>query len=133
VVTATNRSGPVRLPPPDSVQAHAFYPGPMVVLVDEGTRSGKEALAFQFKKSGRARLVGTTTAGAFRGAQFYADREEGYILAVALTAVKLDGVDLEGVGVSPDVRVERSLDVPGSGDPQLERALEEIRPLLGRR
>jgi C-terminal processing protease CtpA/Prc len=92
-----------------------------------------EALAFQFRKSGRARLVGTTTAGAFRGAQFYAGREEGYILAVALTVLKLDGVDLEGHGVPPDVRVERSLEAPGNGDPQLDRALEEIKPLLGRR
>ena len=126
VVTVTNRSGPVRMPRPDSLAPHACYSGPMVVIVDEGTRSGKEVLAFQFKKSKRARLVGTTTAGAVRGAAFFAKPAEGYILAVALTALRLDGEDLEGRGVTPDVRVERPLERPAKGDPQLERALEEI-------
>ena len=42
-----------------------YFTGPMVVLVNEGTLSGKEGLAYQFKKSGRALLVGSTTIGAF--------------------------------------------------------------------
>jgi carboxyl-terminal processing protease len=133
VVNATNRSGPVQIPPPDSLKPHAFYSGPMVVLIDEGTRSGKEAIAFQFKKSHRARILGTTTAGAFLGAQFYASPEDGYILAVALTSIRLDGEKLEGRGVTPDVCVEHPLETPAGGDPQLDRAFEEIKPLLGRR
>ena len=64
VVTVSNRSGPIQVPHSDSLKRHAFYSGPMVVLIDEGTRSGKECMAFQFKKSRRARLLGTTTAGA---------------------------------------------------------------------
>jgi hypothetical protein len=35
--------------------------------------------------------------------------------------------------VTPDVRVERPLETPAAGDPQLDRAFEEIKLLLGRR
>jgi len=131
--TGTPRSGEPRVVRPDSLAPHPFFAGPMVVLINEGTRSGKEAIAFEMKKSKRARLVGVTTAGAFRGGQFYAGREEGYILVVALNHLLLDGEDLEGRGVSPDVETSFPLGTHASGDPQLERALLEIRGLLGTR
>ena len=39
----------------------AFWDGPLAVIINRGTRSGKEALAFQFKKTGRATLFGERT------------------------------------------------------------------------
>jgi len=44
------------------------YLGPLVVIINNGSRSGKEALAYQFKKLHRATLVGESTAGYFSGA-----------------------------------------------------------------
>lgn len=41
------------------------YPKPLIVLINEGVRSGKEALAFQFRESGRALVIGSETAGYF--------------------------------------------------------------------
>ena len=102
----------------------------MVALINEGTRSAKEGMAFQFKKSRRARLVGTATTGAFMGASFTFGRGDGYVLAIAATRLLLDGVQLEGVGVAPDVAVAYPLDRSLDRDPQLERAVEEIGAML---
>jgi len=80
------------------------YRGPLAVLINGGTRSGKESLAFQFAKSGRGRLFGATTAGAFSAGQgVFADRPDaGYLLYLAVAEYRLDGAVIEGVGVAPD-------------------------------
>jgi carboxyl-terminal processing protease len=131
--TVTGRSGQVRVVRPDSLAPHPFFAGPMVVLINEGTRSGKEAIAFQMKESKRARLVGATTAGAFRGGQFYAGHDGDYVLVVPLNYLQLGGQDLEGRGVTPDVETSFPLDSHAPGDPQLERGLVEMRGMLGGR
>ena len=109
----------------DPVDAHIYYAGPMVVLINEGTRSGKEGLAYQFKTSGRATLVGTTTAGAFSaGRGMFNDSELPYFLLIAAAEYTLDGTKVEGVGISPDVEVSYPLDKGLASDPQLEAALD---------
>lgn len=80
--------------------------GPLAVIINGGTRSGKEALAFQFKKSGRARLFGTTTWGAFTGGLgAFTERDVNYILYLSVQETRLDGTVIEGAGVSPHVVV----------------------------
>ena len=96
---------------------------PMVVLIDGGTRSGKEILAHAFKTSKRAVLVGERTAGAVVGGRPYV-LSEGSLLLIAVQDVQVDGVRLEGVGVEPDVPVKCELRYAAGRDPQLERALE---------
>ena len=121
--------GERRVMPPDSVAAHPWFRGPLVVLINEGTRSGKEVMAFQFKKSKRAVLVGSTTCGAV---VFGAPHPNGsaYMLYYAINGLWVDGQVLEGVGVAPDVRVEHPVDESRSGDPQYQRGLEIMRQLL---
>ncbi len=51
--------------PADEHHNPQAYTGPMAVLINEGVRSGKEAMAYQFKKSRRATLIGSKTAGYF--------------------------------------------------------------------
>jgi carboxyl-terminal processing protease len=107
------------------------FAGPLVVLTNEGTRSGKEALAYQFRKSERAVLVGTTTAGAFTaGAGVFSDTEAPYLLYLAVAELLLDGNTIEGVGVEPHVHVPYGLERAPDTDPQLERALSEIERLM---
>ena len=99
------------------------YSGPMAVLINAGTRSGKEALAYQFVKTGRATVIGTTTAGAFSGGMgIFAQRDAGYVLYLAVLEMRLDDRVIEGVGVAPHIEVSPQ---PGVDAP-LRRALEEL-------
>lgn len=80
------------------------YGKPMVVVTNSGTRSAKEFFSYAFKKTGRATLVGSTTAGAFLGANGF--EYEPFLLELSVVGLKLDGQVIEGKGVAPDVFVE---------------------------
>ena len=96
---------------------------PVVVLVNERSRSSKELYAYTFKKKRIATLVGTRTPGAVTGGSaFYLSN--GSLLYVAVSRVLIDGESLEGRGVTPDVEVARPIPWSEGRDPQLERALE---------
>lgn len=108
---------------------------PVVMLTNERSTSGKELLAFGFKKLGLGPLVGARTAGAVVAGRAFV-LSNGDVLYLAVRDVKVDGQRLEGVGVPPDVRVRRQLgdaaveQLPASesdfrsDDPQLERAVQ---------
>jgi carboxyl-terminal processing protease len=112
---------------PELKENTQFYTRPMVVLINEGVRSGKEALAFQFKKTKRATLVGTKTAGFFvGGAAHFRDLGLPYFLYLSSKGLLLDGVDLEGNGVTPDVQVAYPVDSKIQSDPQMAEALRQL-------
>jgi carboxyl-terminal processing protease len=96
---------------------------PLVVLIDGGSRSGKEMVARAFQRSGRAVLVGERTAGAVLAGQPFL-LSDGSLLFLAVQDVLVDGERLEGVGVKPEVPVADDLPYAEGRDPQLERALE---------
>ena len=101
------------------------YAKPLMVLINEGVRSGKEMMAFQFKKTGRAKLIGTRTAGMFvAGQMLFSDEKHDYMLYLAAQGVLLDSVNLEGVGVAPDIEVPYPINRSLGFDPQLGRALQ---------
>ena len=105
VATTFSRDGQFALTaePQDNSRA---WNGPLAVIINGGTRSGKESLAYQFSKSGRARLFGSTTSGAFTGGLgAFVEREEDFVLYLSVSETKLDGTAIEGTGVSPDTRV----------------------------
>lgn len=111
----------------ESKQNPQPYTKPMVVLINEGVRSGKEALAFQFKKTKRAILVGTRTAGFFvGGGAYFRETELPYFLYLSSKGLLLDGVNLEGVGVEPDIKISWPLDLSPDFDPQLKEAKKVI-------
>jgi len=95
---------------------------PVVALINEGTRSGKEILAHALRKHGLGRLVGTRTQGAVLAAQA-ALLSDDSLLLIPVLDVSVDGDRLEGVGVAPDVEALRPLPYSQGADPQLERAL----------
>ena len=100
-----------------------YYQKPLVVLINEGVRSGKESLAYQFKKTQRATLVGTTTRGAFTaGKGIFADEDQQYLLYLAIGEAFLDGQKIEGIGIQPDIIVPWPLNSSAENDPQLETA-----------
>lgn len=101
------------------------YTGPMVVLINEGTRSGKEALAYQFKKTDRATLVGTTTQGALNaGKGIFNNIDQPYFLLLSTAEYQLDGNKIEGVGINADIQVDYNLDKSLPRDPQLDTAID---------
>jgi carboxyl-terminal processing protease len=111
---------------PEIKNNNDVYIKPMAVLINEGVRSGKEALAFQFKKTKRATLIGTRTAGYFvAGGAYFRELELPHFLYLSSKGLLLDGVDLEGSGVEPDMHVPYPL-VPGSTDTQLKAAIRVL-------
>jgi carboxyl-terminal processing protease len=96
---------------------------PVVLLVDGGSRSGKELLAYGFRALEKGPIVGETTAGAVLAGQINA-LADGSVLFIAVTDVTVDGVRLEGRGVEPDITIPFDVPYAAGADPQLDRALE---------
>jgi carboxyl-terminal processing protease len=108
-----------------------YFDGPMVVLINEGVRSGKEALAYQFKKSKRAVLIGTRTQGAFTGGRAIFNEEKlPFFLYLASSEILLDGNKIEGRGILPDEGISYPLQESSNVDPQLNAAIKKIARLL---
>lgn len=123
-VTSVDRDGEITELPTGPRRDVGHYDGPLVVLIDAGVRSGKEALAYQFRRSGRGLLVGETTAGAFTAG--LGTPGEGWFLYLAVAEPRLDGVPLEGRGVAPHVPVPWPLDSATDIDPQLAEARRRL-------
>jgi len=97
---------------------------PVAMLINGGTRSGKEVLAYGFKKYGLGEVVGTRTEGAVLAATAFLIG--GGLLLLAVGDVRVDGVRLEGVGVAPTIEVQAGRAYGHPGDPQLDRAVAEL-------
>jgi carboxyl-terminal processing protease len=108
--------------------------GKVLVLVNRGTASAAELVASALHDVGGARLVGERTAGkALMHAP--AKLDDGSVLLISSgRLVRLDGTEILGKGLTPDVAVAWSpsvhppLPVPGqAGDAQLAAALTSLR------
>jgi carboxyl-terminal processing protease len=101
---------------------NARWRRPAVLLIDGLTRSGKEILAYGFKKYGFGPVIGTTTKGDVLAATAFM-MSDGSLLELAVEDVRVDGERLEGHGVAPTIEVPFQLEYSAGADPQLERAL----------
>jgi len=100
---------------------------PLFVLVNGGSRSGKEVLARAIQRQRLGTLVGERTAGAVLGGSCWL-LPDGSLLELAVSDVLVDGERLEGVGVAPDVEVIDTLPFADGHDPQLDTALQLAAP-----
>ncbi|HEY9714644.1 MAG TPA: S41 family peptidase [Chroococcales cyanobacterium] len=100
------------------------YTKPVVAIINGGSRSGKELIAFSLKRSGRARLVGEPTAGAVLAGRLFAI-DEKTALYLAVQNVWADGTRLEGNGVQPDLPVSAD-STQSAKDKQLSAAFADI-------
>ena len=94
---------------PLNISAGSYYDKlkrvPLVALVDENSQSYAEVLPAALQASGRARVVGSKTAGNTETIYSY-NFADGSRLWVAQEGFKLpDGTNLEGRGVIPDVTI----------------------------
>lgn len=100
---------------------------PVVMVVNERSRSGKEILAYGFQKYKIGSVVGSKTAGAvLAGRPFVMQDGSALYLAVADVLID-DNQRLEGKGIIPDINVPFSLEYAQGIDPQKERAVEVAR------
>jgi carboxyl-terminal processing protease len=96
---------------------------PATLLINRGSRSGKEVIAYAAKKHRLARLVGETTGGSvLPGGPFCLDN--GAVLYLARSKLTVDGEVLEAQGVAPDLVVPFDLRYAAGRDLQLEAALD---------
>jgi carboxyl-terminal processing protease len=108
--------------------AHMHYGGRLVVLVDENSESGAEALASALQIHKRAVIVGEPTARHVLGVEVEEPLPDGGLLRVATLDMRdANGDLLEGKGVTPDYVVRRTpADVARGRDPQLQAAIAKL-------
>jgi carboxyl-terminal processing protease len=100
----------------------AQWKKPVVMIVNEGSRSAKEILAYGFKQYNIGKVVGTKTPGAVVAGRAFL-MNDGTMLYVAVSDVFVDGKRLEGEGVAPDIEVPFTVPYAQGKDPQKERAI----------
>jgi carboxyl-terminal processing protease len=97
---------------------------PVVAIIDGGTRSGMEVLAYSLKKNGIP-LVGTETAGDVVAGTGFLLPDDSFLI-VAVADVFVDDRRLEGHPVQPDIAVPFDIRHADGADPQLDAALIEM-------
>jgi carboxyl-terminal processing protease len=113
-----------------SMKQQFGYQRPLVVLTNGGTRSAREVLALILKRSGRATLVGTRTAGDVLGTSPIPIQDWAY-LEIPMVDLKVDGERLERVGVAPMIEVQDGYG-PNGEDLVLEAGFNQAVKLAGR-
>ncbi len=102
---------------------------PVVMLTNGGVRSGKEMLAFGFKKHKLGKIVGESTAGAATAGRLFV-LSDGSMLYLAVGGARIDDVVLEGNGVVPDVPVPMDIRYLAGEDRQLRQAIDTLKRML---
>ncbi len=112
------RTLPLRIQP-----RHPVYQGPIILLIDGSNMSTAESFIASLVDSGRARTVGRRTAGASGNPvsfQLVGDRRARFSTG---SLYRIDGRQIEGAGIEPDVPVMWTLeDVYEGRDPDLTQA-----------
>jgi len=97
---------------------------PVVALVDRGTRSAKEVVAYRLQQEGVATLVGEHTARAVIPASFRRVGKADVLMFPTFTLGKYTTA-IEGIGVAPDLEVPDRLAFAAGDDPILRAGERE--------
>jgi carboxyl-terminal processing protease len=98
---------------------------PVALLINGGSRSGKEVLAYGFKKYHVGEVIGTRTAGALLAGRAFLLKDDSLLL-LAVADVDVDGERLERTGVAPTIEVPFPLPYAAGKDPQIDKAVEVL-------
>lgn len=99
---------------------------PVVMVINEGSRSSKEILAYAFQQHKIGPVIGSKTTGAVVAGRPFL-MSDGSFLYLAVSDVFINETQrLEGKGVTPDINVPFSLEYAQGADPQKERAIEAV-------
>jgi tricorn protease len=111
----------------DLLDPAATIYGPRVMIANEMSGSGGDALPWLFKRAKLGPLVGTRTWGGLVGISDYPRLiDGGGVTAPRAGLFSAEGKwEIENIGVSPDVEVEQDPELIRAGhDPQLEKAVQ---------
>jgi carboxyl-terminal processing protease len=117
-LTLTDRDG-------DSELVGYRWRKPVAMLINGGTRSGKEVLAYGFKKNGFGQVIGERSAGALLAATAFL-LSDGSLMILAVDNAAVDGERIEGKGVAPTIEVPFDIRYAAGKDPQLDKAVEVL-------
>lgn len=102
---------------------HSQWEKPVVMLVNENSRSAKEILAYSFQHYDIGAVVGSPTSGSVVAGRPFLMPDDS-LLYVAVADVYVDEtVRLEGVGVIPDMVIPFPIAYAQGVDPQKEQAI----------
>jgi len=113
----------------DMVEPAAGIYGPKVMIVNQMSGSGGDALPWLFRRAGLGPLVGVRTWGGLVGIGGYPPlMDGGFVTAPRWGLYSAKGEwDVENIGVAPDIEVEQDPALTRQGhDPQLEKAVEVV-------
>jgi tricorn protease len=117
----------------DMVEPVAGIYGPKVMVINQMSGSGGDALPWLFRKAGLGPLVGVRTWGGLVGIGGYPPLiDGGFVTAPRWGLYGTKGEwEVENVGIAPDIEVEQDPALVRQGrDPQLEKAVEVALDLL---
>jgi tricorn protease len=107
-----------------TLQPALYYTKPVVVLINERSFSDAEVFPYGFKALKRGIVVGVPTSGGVIGTGSTTLINGATLRMPSVGWYTLEGKNLEGLGVQPDVLVRETPEDRLAGrDPQLERAL----------
>lgn len=109
----------------DTTSYPSSWAKPVVLLTNERSNSGKELLAYAFKRGKVGTIVGARTGGAVMAGTIMADDDANLLYLATADVVLDDGTRLEGAGVAPDIEVPFDIAFAQGRDPQKERAIAE--------
>ena len=113
----------------DMVEPAAGIYGPKVMIVNQMSGSGGDALPWLFRRAGLGPLVGVRTWGGLVGIGGYPPlMDGGFVTAPRWGLYSAKGEwDVENIGVAPDIEVEQDPALTRQGhDPQLDKAVEVV-------
>ncbi|MCC6404513.1 MAG: PD40 domain-containing protein [Fimbriimonadaceae bacterium] len=127
----TNRDEPGRLQSENSYRGNAVEL-PAACLANQFSFSNAEIFSEGFRRLKLGPIVGEPTAGGVIGTSGFGLWDGGFIRLPAAGSYTIDGVDLEGNGRKPDIRVDFDPEAWNHGkDPQLEATVKALLKSLG--
>jgi carboxyl-terminal processing protease len=103
------------------------YQGPLAVLVGPLSASASEIVAAAVQDNKRGLIIGRMTNGSVLSAQPFPLPDGGHVIVPTHNVTRVTGQRIEGIGVTPDIRVMPTLeDVRAGRDPVVARAMLEL-------
>ncbi|HEX2915447.1 MAG TPA: S41 family peptidase [Chloroflexia bacterium] len=107
---------------------------PLVLLQDDVSASSSEMLALAVHDFNLGPLIGVKTAGALGHTAAYPLGDGSAISVTVDVYESRSGLKVNGIGVSPDIQVERSIeDLVSGNDPQLKAGVQYLEKLIAKK